>query len=87
MGSAVKVAFAQGGSAHRGPDGILVGRARRHHALPLAGLNRSRPGSSSFVENARIGTHYRDINDQHIATASGCPLFRLPTTAQRFSMG
>ncbi|WP_192883463.1 glycoside hydrolase family 5 protein [Paracidovorax avenae] len=56
-------------------------------SLPLAGMNLSGLGSNSFVENAQIGTHYRDISDKHIAAAGDCPLFRLPTTAQRFSTG
>ena len=56
-------------------------------SLPLAGMNLSGLCSNSFVENARIGTHYRDITEQHIAAAGDCPLFRLPTTAQRFSTG
>ncbi len=56
-------------------------------SLPLAGMNLSGLGSNSFVENAKIGTHYRDITEQHIAAAGDCPLFRLPTTAQRFSTG
>ncbi|AVS76392.1 transposase [Paracidovorax cattleyae] len=55
--------------------------------LPFAGMNLSGLGSNSFVENAAIGTHYRDITEQHIAAAGDCPLFRLPTTAQRFSTG
>ncbi|MCD9031522.1 glycoside hydrolase family 5 protein [Luteimonas sp. Y-2-2-4F] len=64
----------------------LGGRARAQSAaLPFAGMNLSGLASNPYVENARIGTHYRDITEQHIEAAGDCPLFRLPATAHRFT--
>ncbi|PPU25164.1 glycoside hydrolase family 5 protein [Xanthomonas arboricola] len=64
------------------------GRAAAQSAtLPFAGLNLSGLASNSYVENAEIGTHYRAITAQHVAAAGACPLFRLPTTAARFTRG
>ncbi|WP_241688309.1 glycoside hydrolase family 5 protein [Pseudoxanthomonas composti] len=88
-GGLTRRSFVQGGAAL----GLLtatglIGRASAQtKTLPLAGLNLSGLASNNYVENARIGTHYRDITEQHIAAAGACPLFRLPTTAQRFSTG
>lgn len=65
----------------------LGGQARAAGTLPFAGLNLSGLASNNFVDNAIIDRHYRDIRDQHIAAAGACPLFRLPTTAARFSTG
>ncbi|MCT8357515.1 glycoside hydrolase family 5 protein [Xanthomonas citri] len=65
-----------------------AGRAAAQSAsLPFAGLNLSGLASNSYVENAEIGTHYRAITAQHVAAAGSCPLFRLPTTAARFTRG
>ncbi len=65
----------------------LGGQARAAGTLPFAGLNLSGLASNNFVDNALIDRHYRDISDQHIVAAGACPLFRLPTTAARFSTG
>nr|WP_244952518.1 cellulase family glycosylhydrolase [Xanthomonas maliensis] len=79
QGSASAVVLAAGGWSRHA--------AAQRASLPFAGLNLSGLASNSYVENAVIGTHYRAITDQHIAAAGACPLFRLPTTAARFSRG
>ncbi|WP_409350877.1 hypothetical protein [Xanthomonas axonopodis] len=61
--------------------------AAQSASLPFAGLNLSGLASNSYVENAEIGPHYRAITAQHVAAAGSCPLFRLQTTAARFTRG
>ncbi|MCC4608552.1 cellulase family glycosylhydrolase [Xanthomonas campestris] len=75
-GAAVLASVGWGGSA-----------AAQSATLPFAGLNLSGLASNSYVDNAEIGTHYRAITAQHVAAAGACPLFRLPTTAARFTRG
>jgi endoglucanase len=88
-GGLTRRGFVQGGAALGllAASGLIGRASAQTPTLPLAGLNLSGLASNNYVENARIGTHYRDITEQHIAAAGACPLFRLPTTAQRFSTG
>lgn len=54
--------------------------------LPLVGMNISGMASNDYVENAELGTHYREPEDKHFI-ATPCELFRMPTSANRFSQG
>ncbi len=63
----------------------LAASAAQTNAVFFAGLNLSGLASNSYVEDAKLHTHYRAAEDKHIIAAGECPFFRLTTTAARFT--
>lgn len=52
---------------------------------PLVGVNISGLGSNPYVQNAVIGTHYRDVEPKYLDKydALGCKLYRVPLAVER----